>query len=98
MTTYAHTRLLLGVSLVLSSMALVACSATKPATNDATNTLLAHYTGLGVEESVARCYVKELTALGVTDLEQLESNQTVGAKAADKFDVCASSGPTTTKK
>ena len=47
-----------------------------------------YYRKLGVAEPVVTCYVGALTDLGVTSLDQLEADQELGARAADRFDRC----------
>lgn len=51
-----------------------------------------YYRKLGVAEPVVTCYVGALTDLGVTSLDQLEADQALGARAADRFDQCVVSG------
>jgi hypothetical protein len=58
--------------------------------------LLEHYTKLGVDPTVAKCYTDELTKLGVKSVDQLETDQDLATKAAQVFDTCvAASKPST---
>ncbi len=47
-----------------------------------------YYRKLGVGEPVVTCYVAALTEIGVTSLDQLESDQALALEAADRFDQC----------
>ncbi len=47
-----------------------------------------YYRKLGVAEPVVTCYVSALVELGVTSLDQLESDQEMAARGADQFDRC----------
>lgn len=47
-----------------------------------------YYQKLGVAQPVIDCYLEALDELGVTSLNQLEDDQTLGAEAADRFDGC----------
>lgn len=47
-----------------------------------------YYRKLGVAEPVVACYVDALGELGVASLDQLEADQELGARAADRFDRC----------
>lgn len=47
-----------------------------------------YYRKLGVPEPVVTCYVGALDELGVTSLDQMEADQALGARAAERFDRC----------
>ncbi len=51
-----------------------------------------YYRKLGVAEPVVTCYVDALAELGVVSLDQLEADQELGARAADRFDRCVADG------
>ncbi len=50
-----------------------------------------YYRKLGVAEPVIACYVDALAELDVASLDQLEADQELGARAADRFDGCVAS-------
>lgn len=69
---------------------------TAPVLNSLTD-LAAYYKTLGVADDVVDCYVASLQELGITDVNQLEANQELGLRAADRFDQCiAKNGPLST--
>jgi hypothetical protein len=66
---------------------------TVPAAPD-TTTLAGYYESLGVAPDVAECYARELAALGITEIGDLEADAEKSAAAAGRFDACIAD-PTT---